>query len=362
MVKTDYLYVLLMFLEDGTVLGQVPVMADWEPAAEHCIFTGIRQGRLSESPAPREVVVAPLWSPSLGEPYVYGVRVSVLNEHGQAVDCAVPITYFRPLAEQVSAQLVAQGTLKSGQDFRFLVQAFVNAEADAELIRERIEVETVVPPLPLKTSSLGDYLRRSNAPSQPDDADMPVFIPSHVLEEVEDTAKGTGSLETGGILAGYLRRDAEVPEVFLEVTVQIPARHTKAELTRLTLTPDTWADVQNTLRLRGRDETILGWWHSHSYMKETCKDCRKARDGTCTTNAAFMSSEDCSLHRICFPRAFSVALVVSSSPCAGVSKALFGWRHGMICSRRFHMLDGNSPVRSEPLTPAATAMKGDDNA
>jgi len=197
--------------------------------------------------------------------------------------------------------------------------------------------------------------------------------------------------------------DAAAPRscLFLEVTAQIPVGDAaRSELTRLTFTPDTWSVVRDALALRDRHEIMLGWWHSHSYMKETCTDCDPSavssgpngKERTCEATGCvlglspkgtvppsgrplqgdsplrgqsheatgcFMSRDDCRLHRLCFPRAFSVALVVGDSPCAGLSWALFGYRYGLISSRGFHLLgdagrrDGTVPEVDCPGTKDA---------
>jgi hypothetical protein len=101
--------------------------------------------------------------------------------------------------------------------------------------------------------------------------------------------------------------------------------------------------VQAAIDLRRAGEAMVGWWHSHSYMKETCKDCEKRKEQTCKAGAAFMSGEDCLLHRTVFPRAHSVALVISDSPCSGVSWALFGWKRGVVAERGFYTSDAGAP-------------------
>ena len=93
--------------------------------------------------------------------------------------------------------------------------------------------------------------------------DMPVFVPQHLLDQVAEQTLAERGRETGGILIGNLHRDATLPEIFAEVTAQIPAEHTRGDAVKLTFTPDTWVAVDNAIKLRGRSEIYLGYWHSH---------------------------------------------------------------------------------------------------
>jgi hypothetical protein len=81
-------------------------------------------------------------------------------------------------------------------------------------------------------------------------------------------------------------------------------------------------------------------------LKESCKDCEKLKDKSCTTSAAFLSSADRALHRTVFPRAYSIALVMSDSPCSGLTWRLFGWRSGRIEARDFHIM-GRQPAAAQ---------------
>ena len=204
-------------------------------------------------------------------------------------------------------------------------------------------------PLPLSSGCLSDQLGGALLFGYPTAGDMPVFMPMSVLQEASALSRQSGENETGGILIGHLCRGADSPEIFAKVTAQIPARHARSGLTKLTFTADTWTAVQTAIRLRGRNEIHLGWWHSHSYLKKTCKECEKRVDGTCAATALFMSAEDVALHLTCFPRAFSIALVISDSPCAGLGWELFGWRQGMVAARAFHIL-GALEARPESLS------------
>lgn len=360
MVKSDYRYIVAMYRQDGTALGQFCPELDWEPAFQWGRFLGIRKGLLSPDGAGTVAAVEPVWNENAGEPLISGLRLNVRQDGGREAQCCLPTSYFGSAAQRASTGLVEKGELKAGKLFRYVVLAYPGGTDRPQESAGAFSVESVTPSLRLKDSRLGDYTRRAILFGEQDELDMPVFIPRRVLDEATDLSRQAGAVETGGILIGHLyRHDAPVPEIFLEVTAQIPAKHTRRELTKLTFTAETWDAAEATLKLRRKDEIMLGWWHSHSYMKETCQGCQERANGACKASAAFMSTDDCGLHRTCFPNAFSIALVVADSPCTGISWALFGWRYGLVWTRGFHILS-----RSDSAIPdeAAVAAQGDANA
>jgi len=369
-----YEYVLTLYPEEGsTLIGRLAITrcVDWEPAREWTVFSAIRRaGSLPQTQGKIEETIRPLWHPKAGQPYLAGFRV-VLSGNGRAggndgeAFSDFPTAYFQALAQQASALYVEKGKLKAGGHFRYLVTAYP-AKADSQALSPRpakaaFDVEEVEPPLALKEQPLAVALGESVPYDEPapEKEDMPLFIPQHVLEETAALTRRAGSNETGGVLIGYLHSDKSRPEVYVQVTDQIPARHTRANLTKLTFTPDTWTAVRSALEIRRRDEIWVGWWHSHSYQKETCKTCEKREDERCKASATFMSADDLALHRTVFPKAYSVALVVSDSPCSGLTWALFGWNYGMIAPRSFHIVGASSVAACRD---AVTSILGEGEA
>ena len=341
MIRSDYMYAISLYSKDGTALGQVAVdPGDLEPAVEWSRFDGIRCGLLSPEAGPISTTVWPIWHEQVGQPCLSGIRVSV-SKNGDQLQRDVPRAYFHPIAQQASAAFVAKGVLKSGETFSYLVLAFACGSDGGQETDRRFRLEVLDAAMPLRESCLGEYTAQAQqVGSAAEDGNMPVTFPQHVMDEVVDQTGKSGTLETGGILIGHVHRDSGIPEIFLEVTAQIPARHTRSEPTQLTFTAETWTDVDSARKLRGKSELMLGWWHCHTYLKETCKDCPKLKDGSCNATATFMSTEDLVLHRTCFPRAYSIALVVAAdnTPEERLSWALFGWEQGLLRSRGFYIL------------------------
>lgn len=351
MTQNGYRYMLDLYKDDGSPVGQVPLEVDWEPALEWAHFVGIRRGRLPPVTAVGPSAIEPVWHDRLGRPYLAGFRAVILD-NGRQVSTQIPTSYFRALARQASTHFVDRGALKAGEVFHYLVSAFPQDRQHADETGDPggFTVEEVAQPLTLDRKSLDHLWSQSTPIGEADAEDMPVFVPQHVLAEVAALAQQAGPKETGGVLIGYLHRDTASPEIIVEATAQIRAEHSHSELTRLTFTAATWTAVRAAIELRDDGTIMLGWWHSHCFMKETCKDCEKSKDGTCDANVAFMSTDDCVFHRTIFPRAWSIALVVGDSPCAGLTFALFGWRCGTVASRGFRVLGSAVPGAQPPHT------------
>ena len=128
--------------------------------------------------------------------------------------------------------------------------------------------------------------------------------------------------------------------MFVEVTAQIAAKHTVADESKVTFTSETWTDVRQAIALRRSNEIALGSWHSHP-ARFWCSKCPEERQRACALGAGFMSADDRALHRTIFPRAFSVALVVTNA-LAGLHTTAFGWRLGAIEPRGFFLVTGKS--------------------
>jgi hypothetical protein len=98
---------------------------------------------------------------------------------------------------------------------------------------------------------------------------------------------------------------------------------------------------------------MVGWIHSHAFMKELCQNCKRVEDKSCDHTAVYMSEKDRGLHRTAFYRAYNLALVVGDTPCTGLNYGLFGWRYGEIHRRGFRVLqDGWAGTGATNVSPA----------
>jgi len=351
--------------EPAAHLATLPVAPDFAPALEWATLEAIR-----DDPDRRTVLnthdsrIEPRWNPQRGRPYVSGLQAVVVRKGSPAVEFDVPLSYFHNLAKTASSALVEAGKLEAGEMFEYRVLAYpaqVEAGADRQPRQagRSFRVTPIDEALPVDEQSLERFLAESTRLGPEDEDQMPVVIPRQVLDETADLMRQAEATETGGVLIGHLHRDGDCGTLFLEVTAQIPARHAQAELTRLTFTPETWAAVDAAIALRAKHEMYVGWWHTHP-AGHWCDDCpaetRKQCQAAGKLSGDFFSAHDAALHRTAFPRAFSVALVLSDGchACRDPVWRLYGWRYDMIWSRGFHVLD----TAAAPVAATSPVLRG----
>jgi hypothetical protein len=361
--------------DSGDPLGQLPMDPDWEPAVQWAHFQAVRQGKLPALMRCSSARVEPVWHPEYGEPRVGGIRVAFdrdAQDDERSPSFVIPQTYFRPVVEVGSAVLVEEGKLQEGQRFLYEVSAFPQSRPAADERRPSdsgFTVEEIVQPLPLAPASLEATLqgaKRINGPGW-SDSDVPLFIPEGVIAEAKQLARQAGEVESGGVLIGRLFKDAGGNELFSVVTAFIAAPHAKAETTRLTFTADTWAAVRAAVDLRGQDELLLGWAHSHPFW---CRSCPEERRRDCPLLRPFFSVHDVALHRAVFSGPFHIALLLSDLGDDDLACDVFGWRYGMVVHRGYYLTgvaasDGDdlkeaAPGRShesEPSDPGYGALE-----
>ena len=94
----------------------------------------------------------------------------------------------------------------------------------------------------------------------------------------------------GGVLLGNAYKDAE-GKTFIVINDIVIANFTKANLSRLTFTHDTWENIHKKIDQNHKDKIILGWFHSHP------------------GHTVFLSSYDKFIHENYFNIGFMVAYV-----------------------------------------------------
>ena len=362
-----YQYVLEIYRKDDRHerLGAFIVTPDWEPALEWAQFFA-----MCRDPAPPFVLganagtIEPRWHARAGRPHLEGVKVIVPRDGLPPLALDTPFAYFSDAARAASSALLESGKLVAGELFEYLVCAYAR-RAQAAPGPERPAMFTITPVeqvLDVSDLDMDGFLAALSPFGSSDDEEVPVYMPRELVEETVELMLRAGDKETGGILIGHLHRDPGRRRLFLEVTAQIPAQHAQQELARLTFTPETWTAVDAALALRGKGEMQLGWWHSHP-ASHWCDDCPPETRSRCKSSGAssgdFFSAHDAALHRTVFPRAYSIALVLSDGcATAGVPTwRLFGWRYGLVMARDFHLL-----ATAKPPAAAAVQLGGEANA
>ena len=321
----------------GNTVDRFTLDPDWTPVLEWSHLEGIRKDRIPPCTQPAQAEIVPVWDTSLGAPYISHLRVLFYGDENNGFHCDTPAGYFSNLIQQQSSKLVETGKLAADEQFTYQICAYrvtLPYQTQSE-DSNTLTVEVISNQLEIEPRALGPLIkggqRRGDAAW--DHADFPVFIPQPVLDEAKILATQAGQLETGGVLVGKLHRDSTGREVFLHITAQIPAKHTVAERASLKFTGETWAAAAAAIKLRGKNEQICGWHHSHPWF---CRNCPPESQRVChLSKKPFFSGDDCSVHRTVFPQAFHIALLLSFLGPETLSIDCFGWREGRIKPRGF---------------------------
>jgi len=362
MTTAGYHYFIEIAKADGSTIGWIPVRIDWEPAVEDAYFQHQRKHGLP--PEPGNPGVEPVFFPE-SKLYMSGFQVSIPGGNGDG-GYSFTTSYFKNMAMLIANQLVNEGHLKNGDYYRYGIIAVPEDQMDPTKLKDEsmeknkptFTIEKRRPDMVLIDTPHNEMLENCEPTGLFYTQDYPVIIPMSILKSSAILTRIAGSLETGGIFIGHLYRDPESREILAKVTTQIPLRHAQSELTSLKFTDETWCAVRSAIKLRNRNEIMLGWWHSHSFLKHTEKGIKKTGDINDESksipdegvlkdrNALFMSFSDRILHRTVFPRAYSIALVISDCLESGITMALYGWRKGEIHERGFYIRQDDESVVS----------------
>jgi hypothetical protein len=335
-VRIGYRLVMEVLRDDGAEVGRVLLVPDWDPAIESTRLTGLRTLGVWAPETAAERAIDPLWHAESGEPYLRGFRVHLADRAGVTWHEDFSTRYFAGLARSVAARLVEKGALAIGERYRYRTVAYEHPDPAAPEGSTFTSVEQA-PKLAVRDVDRDELVARSAPGGDTEPGDFDVFIPADVLNEASVLTTNAGDVETGGILIGHLGHGASGPEICVQITALIAARHTVSASTKLTFTSDTWTDVRRAVELRGSGELVLGWFHSHpqhAWCRE--KGCPLEQQQRCLAADGFLSADDEALHRTMFPRAFTIALLMTQSV-KGIVPRLFGWRSGCLEPRGFRV-------------------------
>ncbi len=344
-----YRYVLDIESHDERPLGRVPVTPDFEALERCACFEASRREHAVSIANTAAARVLPVWDDVRGEPFVAALRVEV---DGVAAASASPerpdevsIEFFRPLAERAVAAWIEAGRIRAGEHFVFSVCAFPVDPArpgDAD----GLAVEAAPRVVAIEQRPLAGSLAASRSLGPDSGGAFPVFVAPTVVADAIELAHSAAERESGGVLVGRLCRSLAEPELFLEVTGLIPARHASATSGTFTFSSETWSAAHAALALRRSGEVLVGWMHSHPFF---CRACPAERRRDCAFGRPLFSRDDIHLHRTCFPAPYQVALLISDLGPAGYAPTFYGWRHGRVGERGVRVLDEQEVSRCEAV-------------
>lgn len=91
---------------------------------------------------------------------------------------------------------------------------------------------------------------------------LKIFIRDIILNDIDSFLSTDKSKELGGVLLGNAYKDEE-GKLFIVINDIVIANFTKANLSRLTFTHETWEFINSEIEAHHKDKIMLGWFHSH---------------------------------------------------------------------------------------------------
>ncbi len=235
----------------------------------------------------------------------------VLYQHPHAVREIIARPLQRLLAERIPAETHwGFGVRGPGFDQVALVRPVPEVDGRIEVTvgsrRPRaFHLEEVHDPDPPAASlaELGADVA-DEVPEAPEAAKDPGTVPGvavvvdrDVADALKHRTEFSGDVEEGGFLAGHVYRDADRPGSHLvKITAAIAGERTGASLLHFTFTGESFLRINEQLARRGRDERLVGWYHTHLFP---------------ATSEIGLSSVDVELHTTTFRRPWQVAGLVN---------------------------------------------------
>ena len=335
-------YSLVLFTADGVPVGRAAIDVDVEPLCQWARLLALRVGA---PPGAVRTETEPVWH-AQGEPYVGGIRIRLSAGNNRVLERVIDTGYFRPYARAATGPLVYAGGLLWGAAVLFVARATRAPDARRGRLGLLVVDTTSLPRV--ESASLLEFLGDAEAIDATAADEVPLFVPRALLGEIARLAGHASPNETGGGLVGRLWRDRERQTVFVTATRQVAAEHTEASSSRLLFTAETWRAMRASL---AEDESLVGWWHSHPAeawlaANEGAAASETAPSGGADTtyavaNAgavprpAFFSEQDAAVHRVMFPAAHQIALVVDVGTGGERPITAFGWHAGHLRHRGY---------------------------
>lgn len=348
------LSIVLHTKDDGPVLASEPVMAgDLFPArAEAWMEACLRHGCPDITIESVSMEVSPLRI-SADSAQASGLRIVATNpvtgKHG-SVDVA--IEGLRHVAARASRRLVAQGILKEGDTYVYLLNA-EKGELAAPAETDGIETSVVHAPLLCPRIELDAVLARAVPYAGAGTAEAsgppwwPLLFTRDAFERAERYARAgeaaTPPVETGGMLVGMTCSCPRTGELFLAITDVIEVRDADQREFSLLPSSRSWKSVQAIVRsMRAENPALqlLGQAHGHNWVPAgpPCERCATA--AVCARSTCFASLDDGDFMRAVFPRApWALCGIAGSNVRRDRVWKLYAQRGGVLEPRPFHLID-----------------------
>ena len=324
---------------------------DFHSAIRAAHFEAFRQGHVSHyTPDTGAARVEPIFADDSDSPRTKGFRVALQLPNGDEHTRDFSTTYFGSAANRVRAEFMRTDVLSQGDDLNYRLTAYLDDEPPAEPESKlRISLEPVSTNVKVRAACRRDF-GPAAAWDEPDYADLPVLVDHSVLEEAVAESEADARREIGGFLLGHLLRDGKNNETFLAVTgLASGSGTTEASDMSVTFTPETFNRARQIIGLRGADESIVGWYHSHPFR--FCAECPLPTPPECIAKVLFYSQDDVHLMETTFDQPFMVGLLAAIEPCIAAALGhlplkLYGWRDGNIKPRGFEVVNMTDSIRT----------------
>ena len=293
---------------DARLLGRVPVASgDLALMRDETWREGVRAGALAPVDIRRysmQVVAGERKEQGLNS---YTIQLTNGTcSYGQQFS----ISSLAPVARRTAGQLLQQGALQEGDQYRCLLNQVRSTDQvnepsgkgktdnDSAASNESpVRVSKQSEPLQLESASLSDLMKdsevmpRDSSPleDESDGSPMPIFMTDDLWQQGLQLARRGGEHESAAMWTGRLMQDTRSPEIFTVVDACIEAEHADEQELSVTFSGDTWARIRQILnqrrsRLNRPHERFVGAVHGHNFLpaanengQRMCEACAAAQ-------------------------------------------------------------------------------------
>lgn len=345
-LRTVFGYYLEYLDGEGQVLrSRRLTSADFAQAVQHVRFDATRLGLVDTFQLlGGQAKVEPLFpDEASSSPNASGFRITIELPDGSSHNCCFDTSYFGSTATRVRAELLRTDQIAADTALYYRFNAFLDEEEPAPPAnRLAISLEPVTDHVSLAPGCLRDF-GPTQSWNEPQAGDLPVLIDRDILEEIVAEARADPAREIAGFLLGHLHRDTQSNTPFLVVSGMASAGGTtEASEVSVTYSPASFRQAREIAALRGLQERICGWYHSHPF--KLCARCPTPAKPSCIDRILAYSIDDIHLMETTFDQPFMIGLLTAVEPrieeaLGRLPVKLYGWRNGQVQTRGFEVAD-----------------------